>query len=404
VIALSILVATVAGILLLPTVSDLISLFYLAARGRTAGERSPAVSVTDDRSSRLLFLVAAHNEEAIIDRCLESLLAMDCPRESFTVLVVADNCTDRTAELAQRAGVTCLERNAPDEPGKPYAIRWALEELDCQAYDALVIVDADTRVDSGLAAALASHAPLRWKGVQSYNGVSNPTENALTYLASILSEAYYEFMYPLKEMAGLNVPLTGAGMCVGTGNLGSEGWGALSLSEDVEMYARLTLDGVPTEVAPEARTYSEEANNIRAGVSQRKRWRAGRLEVLRHLGLRIALARSLATRQRLDLLAELAAPGPALHLALSLTLALASLGLSLPATPWLVTALLASLVRPGVYVVLAVRSLGEPARALRAFAYLPVYASWRLLVELRMWLGFWRSQGWVRTQRNRPTP
>lgn len=397
-------VGLVGLVCLLPLISDSISIFYAVWSRRPGEKHSPGTEPPAEESSRLLFLVAAHNEEAVIEGCLRSLRALKYPSEFLTILVVADNCVDRTADVARRFGVTCLERRAPDRRGKPHAIRWALQVFDYRAYDALVIVDADTRVDPNLGAALASHAPLRQKAVQSYNGVSNPEENALTYLAAILSEAYYRFMYPLKQRAGLNVPLTGAGMCVGTSTLGPEGWEALSLTEDVEMYVRLTLAGVRTEVAGSARVYSEEANNIKAGVSQRQRWRAGRLQILARIGLRVLATRRISFRQRLDLLSELAAPGPALHLALATSLAFVSHALRLPGGAWLAAAILASLARPCVYSFLAVRSLGKPGRALRAFAYLPIYAGWRLLVEIGMWLGVWRGQGWVRTQRNRPGP
>ena len=54
---------------------------------------------------RFAILIPAHNEAALIGRLLESLRALDYPRELVEICVVADNCTDATAEIARSAGV-----------------------------------------------------------------------------------------------------------------------------------------------------------------------------------------------------------------------------------------------------------------------------------------------------------
>ena len=71
------------------------------------------------------------------------MLALDYPAERHQIIVVADNCTDATAQVARDAGVTVWERHDAVRRGKPYAIAWAVEQLDLVANDGVVIIDAD---------------------------------------------------------------------------------------------------------------------------------------------------------------------------------------------------------------------------------------------------------------------
>ena len=53
---------------------------------------------------RYAILISARNEEAVIAKLLESIQAQDYPAELITTFVVADNCTDNTAQAAREAG------------------------------------------------------------------------------------------------------------------------------------------------------------------------------------------------------------------------------------------------------------------------------------------------------------
>jgi 1,2-diacylglycerol 3-beta-glucosyltransferase len=63
-------------------------------------------------------IVPAHNEEAEIAETVRSLRAVDYPASLFRVLVVADNCTDATAERAAAAGAQVLVRKNAEHRGK----------------------------------------------------------------------------------------------------------------------------------------------------------------------------------------------------------------------------------------------------------------------------------------------
>lgn len=391
----AVVLALAAAVLLAPSVSDLVSLAWAMTRQRprTAPASAPATR------QRLLFLVPAHNEELLIESCVRSLLALAYPAVAFDVTVIADNCSDRTAARARAAGARCLERHDPGLRGKPHAIAWALERLPVARYDAAVIVDADTVLDPGFAHQLDASGPLRARAAQAFFDLSNPNESPITRMAAVLATAIHGFAYPLKQRAGLNVPLVGNGMAVGTDVLARHGWRAFSICEDWEMYALLTARGVPIVGVPDARLRAQEARSLRQSSTQRQRWTAGKLTVLARLGPRLSFSPHIGIRQKLDALAELAAPGPALHLGLVLLLGLACAALRPPAGAILLGALGASLLRPTVYTLVALRRDPNPAAALRAFAFLPVYALWRIATAMRA-LRRVGDAPWVRTQRH----
>ena len=70
---------------------------------------------------RFAAIVSARNEEAVIGELLESLRKQDYPAELLDLYVVADNCTDGTAEAARRAGAFVYERFDQSKKGKGYA-------------------------------------------------------------------------------------------------------------------------------------------------------------------------------------------------------------------------------------------------------------------------------------------
>jgi cellulose synthase/poly-beta-1,6-N-acetylglucosamine synthase-like glycosyltransferase len=393
-IVVSIVVALLALVLWLPSISDLVSLARLAFRRGAAPAPPPRAE-----PPRLLFLVPAHNEELLLPACLVALRRLRYPADRVEVVVIADNCTDRTATIARATGAGCLERHDTTHPGKPHAIAWAIEQLPVREFDAVVIVDADTNVDPAFGHELHALGPLRGRAAQGYFGLSNPEETPLTRMSEVLAAATHRFAYPLKQRAGLNVPLVGNGMVIGTDVLARYGWHAFSICEDWEMYALLTERGVPIAAAPRARIYSQEARSLGQSSTQRQRWTAGRLTVLTRVGPRILRSHAIRLRQKLDAIAELSAPGPALHLGLVLLLGAACALLHPPAMGLLLGALAGSLLRPTVYTIAALTIDAHPAQAVCAFAFLPVYVLWRVATAVRA-LRAVGNAPWVRTQRH----
>ncbi len=95
------------------------------------------------RTAKIVVVVPAHNEEGTIAGVLQALLAQT--RRPERIVVVADNCTDKTVEIARRFGrrVTVIE-TVGNRDRKVGALRMAWQQYVAYGYDYMLGVDADT--------------------------------------------------------------------------------------------------------------------------------------------------------------------------------------------------------------------------------------------------------------------
>jgi len=396
VIFLTIALTSLAVFVLLSTVSEawsILRLPLLNSKNSGIPFQGPVPS--------FVFLVPAHDEELLIASCLTSLQSQRFPAQHLRIVVVADNCTDQTAEIARLSGAEVLERSDPVHRGKPWAIAWALRQLNFDEFDALVIIDADTEVSTDFAESLASHGPLRNKVLQPFIGVQNPNENSLTRMSAVYERVVHGLAYRMKARVGLNVPL-GVGMCLGSGVLKTLGeWPALSIGEDVELYAILTGLGIRIESAPSARITAQETSSLAQSGPQRHRWTAGRIQVLRRHTFPLILNRRIHPHQRLDTIAEIATFGPVVHLGLVTLGVFLSIVLQPPGSDILIAVFLFALLRLVIYTFLAIAWDPHPGKAILAFGYLPVYAIWRNIQMIKSLIRSGEGR-WQRTDRHKP--
>ena len=79
-------------------------------------------------TKKFAMIAAAHNEETVIGELVDSLAKMNYPRELYDIFVIADNCTDRTAEIAEKAGAIVYKRFDEEHKTKGYALQWFVEQ------------------------------------------------------------------------------------------------------------------------------------------------------------------------------------------------------------------------------------------------------------------------------------
>lgn len=384
----------VVTVLWLPLLSELLCLLV----------RRDAISPVSQRPGelpRLLFLVPAYNEELLISACVRSLLAMEYPASHRRVIVIADNCSDATARFATKQGAETLERADPNLPGKPRAIAWALSQIDLRQWDACVIVDADSIVAQDFALGLAKLAPLNDIVFQPNNGVLNEFENWLTRLGGLLGRCRFQVTYPLKQSAGLNCPISN-GMGFGSNLLLRDGWRSFSITEDTELYAVYTEAGVTIRHASAANLFSQEAQSLQQGATQRRRWIAGRFRIIRERGPHLLRSPHISWRQKLDALVELALSAPVLHLIVAVAIIAAALvGVRGELGWWISSLAIASLTGIVITTISVIGRHPQPWRTVSSFFMLPAYAGWRLVIMLGTLLTV-RDTTWRRTARNAP--
>ena len=105
--------------------------------------------ILEEKENRFMAIIPAHNEAAVVANLVESLKKQNYPRELYDIYVIADNCTDNTAEVARNAGAIVYERFDEEKKTKGFALQWFLAQKikEDAPYDALCIFDADNIAD-----------------------------------------------------------------------------------------------------------------------------------------------------------------------------------------------------------------------------------------------------------------
>ena len=232
--------------------------------------------------SRFLVLVPAHNEEKVIGDMIRNLQAMDYPAELYDFYIIADNCTDKTAEVARGLGANVLvhEKESPDAPtGKPIALKAALEALGDYAarYDLLMIFDADNLMDTNMFREVNSQFLDKGRPdlIQCYLGAKNKS-GAVAWFYYTSYTVTNRFFQLAKHRLGLNCSVGGTGYAITTSYLKERGgWTTASLTEDIEIQVEATLDGRRILWNHNTRVYDEKPTSFRASVRQKTRWAQG---------------------------------------------------------------------------------------------------------------------------------
>jgi len=370
---------------------------YLLAATLLSGKLSVPQSRSTERRFRII--VPAHNESAGIAETVRSLLGVDYPADRFDVLVVADNCSDDTAERARAAGAIVLERHDTERRGKGYALHHAFERLPAEV-DAVVVVDADTLVSPNLLRAFAARRDLGAAAVQADYAVRNTDASWRTRLIAIAFGSFHIVRSRARERLGLSCGLRGNGMCFSAALLAQVPHEAYSIVEDVEYGIRLGEAGYRVYYTDEAHVYGEMVSGAAAASSQRRRWEEGRKELVRRNAWRLVrLGFSRRNRVLFDLGADLLVPPLSRVALLCLLFAGLALGLSLfsgsaVSSLWGFGGCLLAVV---LYVLRGWSVSGTGARGLFDLGFAPVYVIWKLGLRLRRKPS--QTSTWVRTKR-----
>lgn len=233
-------------------------------------------------------LVPAHDEEEGIVATVEGLLEQRVPEwlAISGIVVVANNCTDRTAEVARRYPVTVLEmeRN-PDKKAGALNHGWRVAAQDA---DLVLTMDADTVLLPDTVAKMAEE--LRGNavlGAVCARYWASPGKGLLWRLQRLEYTRYDD----LRDLRGWRVSVasgaaamyrTAALAAVAAGREAGEPWDGASLIEDYALTLELKTRGWRVAAARGAHVYTDPPTTWRSLWQQRLRWgRGGMDEVLK---------------------------------------------------------------------------------------------------------------------------
>ena len=266
---------------------------------------------------RYAVLISARNEEAVIAQLIDSIQRQDYPAEYLDAYVVADNCTDNTAQAAREAGAIVYRRSDKLHVGKGYALNFLLsrirEERGDQYYDGYFVFDADNLLSPDYISRMNEVFGPEHPVVTSYRNSKNYGDNWIS--------AGYGLWF-LRDAAFLNEPRTRLGISAvvsGTGYVFSRevmlrcgGWPFHSLSEDTEFTVHCILEGEKIGYCGDAELFDEQPTQLGQSIRQRMRWVRGNALVLLHKGGE--LARNAGGKNGLSCLDLLLSMAPAIVL------------------------------------------------------------------------------------------
>lgn len=280
---------------------------------------------------RYAVLIAARNEETVIGNLIDSLNAQNYPRDLLHIYVVADHCTDHTAEVAKAHGATVFQRFDESHRGKGYALHYLLNCIDPKeksSIDGYLIFDADNIVDENYVCEINKTFSQGFEIITSYRNTKNYGDNWISagYGLWFLREARY--LNQPRNILGSSCAVSGTGFLISARILEEcGGWNYYLLTEDIEFTADRITSGEKIGYCPTAVFYDEQPQSFRQSVTQRLRWARGYLQVLRKYGMHLFRGACKGSFSCFDMLMNIA-PAAVLTLAgflLNLTVVIFSL-------------------------------------------------------------------------------
>ena len=259
-------------------------LFLLAlASVRTA---SPQTICDRHPSHRFIIAIPAHNEARVIQATVQRLRALDYPANLFSIHIVADHCSDNTADLARQAGAIAHERNKGPRIGKGAALSWLFQRVFDDSCDAVVIFDSDTQVEPDFLRVMDARLAQGDQVIQGQHIISNPESGwfpALTWTMFLVDNRFQNLG---RSNLGWSAKHMGDSICFRADILRKAGWGE-GLTEDYQLRQRLLLEGIRIVYEPAAKGYGEAPRTWAQAQAQRARWLRGTRDASQQLARRL---------------------------------------------------------------------------------------------------------------------
>ena len=358
------------------------------------------VTGTEVPPGKIAVIVPAHDEAAGVAQVIRAIRADLRPADRL--IVVADNCTDKTFELAQTSGAEAIRRDDPARRGKGFALDFGVRHLKSDPPDVVIVMDADCFAAKGSLLRIAAIAAARQRPVQALYEMDPPAQ------APASSELVAAFAWHVKNRVrplglhrlGLPCSLMGTGMafpwnCISTAQLGTA-----HIVEDLVLGLELTSKGTPPLFCPQARVTSTFPMSLEGQKTQRARWETGHLNLIMH-DLPRLLVQAVRTRNTALIAHVIDCAVPPLAVLLLLILWLMILSLLPFIAGWSALPLIMSALCLAVFaasILVAWQQTFRDQLSLVKLISVPGYIIGKLGIYCRVAIG--RQLEWVRTKRD----
>ncbi len=235
------------------------------------------------KDHKFMAIIPAHNEEMVVANLITSLKNQNYNKDLYDIYVIADNCTDRTARVAKKAGAIVYERFHETEKTKGYALDWFLKQKikENADYDAFFVFDADNIVDKNFIKSMNKKLCQGEEVVQGYRDIKNPSDNWITAGYALFYWTMHKFYHLARYNIGLSPLLNGTGFMVKFDVIKPQGFDTKTLTEDIEFSLKRIIEGKRLGWSIEAIVYDEQPTGFTQSWSQRTRWTVGHMQCIK---------------------------------------------------------------------------------------------------------------------------
>lgn len=359
----------------------------------------PAIKYASANDQSAVIVVPAHNEEVVILRSLEQLKRSAAGQAS--ILLVADNCTDETAQIGRTLAIEVIERFDSHCRGKGFALDFARTHLERAPPGVVLIVDADCTIDRQsierlISACAAVQRPCQATNLQLPNRDASPAVQLSTFAFFVKNVIRQR---ALVRLAG-RAHLLGTGMALPWPIFARANLATSNIVEDLKLGQELADSGQSPVFVEVAAVWSRAETGVNTRA-QRQRWEGGFLQNAKRVGPRMfAKALEVMDIQLLWAAIDILIPPFALLILLDVAAALlASMFIwLLGAHLWPLLCLCGALTLALVALALTWAFGGSKFVSLGTLCRAPLYVAWKL----PMYIGFLRRgvpNEWRRTNR-----
>lgn len=385
-------------LLVLSSLLLLLSLFFALECFSCLSVKNSTINEIDGDKISITVLIPAYNEEALIDETLKSISSQ--LKLEDKILVVADNCSDRTAEIALKSGAIVIERQDLEHLGKGYALDYGLKHIAKNPPEVVVMIDADCQVEPETIQLIAQKAIDTQKPIQALYLMNLPKEPSTKDLISAFAFKVKNLVRPLG-LKKLNQPclLMGTGMAFPWFIIEQINLATDNIVEDMKLAVDLAIAGYSPVFCSQALIRGVLPQTQKISITQRRRWEHGHIQTLLTY-VPILLKESIKQR-RLELLAmalDLAIPPLSLLIILWLVLtAFSILIMILKASyiPFLILAIAGLSIFSAVFA--SWIKFGREELSLITLLKIPLYIMWKVPIYIQFL--FNKKSDWVRTKR-----
>ncbi len=233
--------------------------------------------------NRYAVLICARNERTVIADLIDCLKHQSYPQQLLDIYVMADNCTDDTADIAREHGATVFERHNQIEVGKGFALNALLQRIweHDRSYDGYFVFDADNILPE-------NYIEMMNNKFMEGNDIVTSYRNSKNFFSSWIAAGHAVWF--LRESIYVNFPRSLLGLSCGVSGTGFmfskkiaeelKGWPFHCLTEDVEFTVHEVCKGRRVAFCKEAQIYDEQPISLKESVNQRLRWSRGSLQVI----------------------------------------------------------------------------------------------------------------------------